>query len=169
MSNNSYYSDREFGPRVRTEEAVSHNAWGGIAALIEKLVKTGWFGGEFPEQCPDGGDVIGTDKDMMSLAINGEIPDLEWPFKKSETPADAAIFDVIEFCFDKVGEPVLGGFHNYFNHYHFDGFDRASGKRSFLRDVNRIFSRNGLAYELGAKGHVVRIGSPILHEALVPR
>lgn len=166
MANDDYYSDREFGPRPRVEEEVSHTAWGGIAVFIEKLINDGWFGGEYPKQCPDAGDVIGTDKAMVAQAIDGEIPYLEWPFKESETPSDAAIFDLIEFCFDKVGKPIPGGFHGYFNHFHYDSFDSVIGQNALLKGINRIFSRNGIAYELNEKGHIVRIGSPILHQAL---
>jgi hypothetical protein len=166
VANETYYSDREFGPRPRVEEEVSHSAWGGIAALINKLIRDGWFGGEYPKDCPDGAGVIGTDDVMMTQAINGEIPDLEWPFNKHETPSDAAIFDLIEFCFDKVGKPINGGFHSYFNHFHYDTFDTSTGQSAFRTDINRILSRNGLAYELNDKGYIVRIGAPILHEAL---
>ena len=166
MANDNYYSDREFGQRQRVEEEVSDTAWGGIAALVIKRIKSGWFGSEYPEECPDGSDVIGTNETMMSLAINGDIPDLVWPYKNNETPSDAAIFDFIEFCYDKIGVPIMGGLHRFYGHYHYDGFDYDNGQASFLTDINRILTRNGPAYKLNQKGHIIRIGAPILREPL---
>lgn len=166
MANDNYYSDREYGFRPRVVKEVSHTAWGGIAVLIEKLIKDDWFAAEYPEQCHDNGAIVGTDKAMMAQAIEGEIPGLEWPVKRMDTPSDAAIFDLIEFCFDKVGKPIRGNFHGFYDHYHYNDFDYIGAESEFLKNINRIISRNGLAYELNGEGHIVRIGAPILHEIL---
>lgn len=82
MANDNYYSDREYGFRPRVVKEVSHTAWGGIAVLIEKLIKDDWFAAEYPEQCHDNGAIVGTDKAMMAQAIEGEIPGLEWPVNR---------------------------------------------------------------------------------------
>jgi hypothetical protein len=65
-----YFSDREQGPRPRTEETISPVAWGGIAATVESLVADGSFGESFPDSCNDGGAVVGTD--------SGHVRTLRW-------------------------------------------------------------------------------------------
>ena len=42
MSN--YFSDRELGPRARTEQTMGPVAWAGIAVLVEALANAGAFG-----------------------------------------------------------------------------------------------------------------------------
>lgn len=42
MSN--YFSDRELGPRARTEPTMGPVAWAGIAVLVEALANAGAFG-----------------------------------------------------------------------------------------------------------------------------
>jgi hypothetical protein len=39
-----YFSDREQGPRPRTEEVISVAAWGGVVGLVRSLISTGAFG-----------------------------------------------------------------------------------------------------------------------------
>ena len=56
-------------------------------------------------------------------------------------------------------------FHSYYGHAHLD-FDRASGRVAFAEQINRIFARNGLAYELRDTGRVERLAPPVLRESL---
>lgn len=173
-----YFSDRELGPRPRTEEVISPVAWGGIVALIQSLISSGAFGARFPAPCPDGQGPIGTDENSLSLAVLAEMPSLNWPLETtqwaqkdfvSETRAFAPdallVLDLIEFCYRSVGKPVQGSHHSYFGHYHLS-FNIAEGKEAFRADVNRIFSRNNLAYELSSAGQVVRLAPAILRESL---
>lgn len=75
----NYFSDREQGPRPRTEEVVSPVVWGGVVVLVQSLISTGAFGARFPELCPDGHGPIGTDENALSLAVQAEMPRLSWP------------------------------------------------------------------------------------------
>jgi len=45
-------------------------------------------------------------------------------------------------------------------------FDREAGLADFTADVNRLFARNGIAYQLSEDGRIRRIAPPILDEAL---
>jgi hypothetical protein len=45
-------------------------------------------------------------------------------------------------------------------------FDREAGQESYRSQINRIFARNGLAYELRSNGAVERLAPPVLHETL---
>lgn len=166
-----YISDRERGPRPRTEEVISPIAWGGVVALIQSLISSGAFGAKFPAICPDRQGTIGTDENSLSLAVRAEMPGLTWPLETTTeqmqafAPDALLVLDLIEFCYQAVGKPIQGSHHDIFGHYHFS-FDIKEGKRAFRSDINRIFSRNNLAYELGSDGRVVRLAPTVLQESL---
>lgn len=173
-----YFSDREQGPRPRTEEIISPVAWGGVVALIQSQISSGAFGARFPAPCPDGQGPIGTDEDSLSLAVLAEMPGLTWPLATTErvqdgffsemqafTPDTLLVLDLIEFCYRSVGKPTQGSHHSFFGHYHLS-FDIAKGKEAFRADIKRIFSRNNLAYELGSAGEFVRLAPAVLRESL---
>ena len=68
-----YFSDKQRGPRPRTEEQLTPAAWGGIVALIQTLVSTGAFGYKYPEMCPNGAGPYGTRLlQALSLAVKAE-------------------------------------------------------------------------------------------------
>lgn len=54
--------------------------------------------------------------------------------------------------------------HGEANHSHYS-YDRESGRAKFTQDVNRMFERNGMAFEL-KDGEVVRLAPAVLQEAL---
>ena len=81
-------------------------------------------------------------------------------------PTTAVALDLVEFCWRHVAQPeVQGPIHSYFGHAHFD-FDRESGRATFREQINRIFARNGSAYELRDTGTVERLAPPVLRESL---
>lgn len=174
-----YFSDREQGSRPRTEETLSPAAWGGIVALIQSLISSGAFGAKFAMACPDGQGPIGTDESSLSLAVLAEMPGLTWPLTTHErvqhdfssemqafAPDTLLVLDLIEFCYRSVGKPIQGSHHKYFDHYHLR-FDIDGGKESFRADINRIFSRNNLAYELNSTGQIFRLAPTVLRESLL--
>ena len=175
-----YYSDREAGPRPRDVQEIGPTAWGGIIALIDSQIETGAFGLDYPGRyCSDGPAVTGTDREAFRLALQGEIPDLEWPLRnvlmnrdpydrgepKPYAPPTVVILDLVEFCFAHVARPGQGSFHSFFEHHHLT-FDREAGQEAFRVQVNRILARNGLAYELRGDGRVERLAPPTLGEVL---
>ncbi len=74
----TYFSDQESSPRPRVREEFTEAAWGGIVAFVQSLVANGAFGIDFPEECPDGQGVAGTNARMIGLALRGEVRDVEW-------------------------------------------------------------------------------------------
>ncbi|WP_026305902.1 AbiJ-NTD4 domain-containing protein [Thioalkalivibrio sp. ALMg9] len=173
-----YFSDRDQGPRPRTEEVVSPTVWGGVVGLVRSLITTGAFGAKYPETCPDGQGPIGTDENALALAVQAEIPGLPWPLvtteraqqgfyseERSFAPNTLLILDFIEFCHCMVAKPIEGSYHSFFRHHHLS-FDEAEGKQVFRKDINRIFSRNNLAFELHPDGQVVRLAPAVLSESL---
>ncbi len=173
-----YFSDREQGPRPRTEQVISPTVWGGIVGLVQSLIATGAFGAKYPETCPDGQGPIGTDENALALAVHAGMPGLPWPLVTTEkiqqdyfseeqpfAPDTLLVLDFIEFCHRMVAKPIKGSFHSFFRHHHLS-FDEAEGKQVFREDINRIFSRNNLAFELRPDGQVVRLAPAILGESL---
>ncbi|MCL4858833.1 MAG: hypothetical protein KJZ93_05475, partial [Caldilineaceae bacterium] len=140
---------------------------------------TGAFAAKYPELCPDGHGITGTDETALALAVQAEIPRLIWPLATHEsstdvfftenrptTPDTLLILDLIEFCYRIVANPIQSSFHAFFGHHHLI-FDITAGKTEFRSDINRILRRNNLAYELDDQGFIFRIAPPMLRETLV--
>lgn len=178
----SYFSDREFGARAREAQEITPAAWRGIVGAIESRIDGGAFGLDFPERCNDGSAwIVGTDRTTFSQALQGEIPDLEWPLRtvtpthsdffgssnaEPYAPVTAIALDLIEFCYRHVAEPNEDSpVHSYFGHHHLE-FNRDLGRENFRIQVNRIFSRQGIAYELRSDGAIERLAPPVLRERL---
>lgn len=160
-----YFSDRELGSRPRNKEDISEVAWGGIVAIINALIINGGFGREFPEECPDGNVVIGTNNNSFADAVRGEIPDINWPLDASTPPPTLAVLDLLEFCHRSVANSIQQNYHSHFRHYHLE-FDRESGQCDFRKKISRILARNGIAFGLNEDGRVERLAPPVLREEL---
>ena len=100
--------------------------------------------------------------------MRAEIPNFEerpWYGMSEEPPRTLDILDMIEFCWRCTGKPVRGGYHEFFKHYHLN-FNVEAGREEFREAINRIFRRNGLAYELTPEGCIERLAPPVLREEL---
>ena len=178
----TYFSDRERGPRPRTVATFSTSAWGGIVAAVNGRVATGAFGASFPDLCSDGQGVSGTSDYSMGLAVLAEIRELAdapptesvrwgpddftgWPLQANRVPSTLAILDLVEFCFRHVAQPTEIEYHSFLRHSHLR-YKQTKGQEGWLADVNGLFSRNALAYELTTTGKVVRLGMPITTEVV---
>lgn len=151
-----YFSDRETGPAPRVKEDIDQAVWNGILSLIENRINDGSLARDFPETCPDGNAIAGTDQDSLRRRVRSEIPELceenfdyppPWLASSDFSPPTPAILDFIEFIARHIAEPSRVYRHDHFKHDHLE-FDRETGFTKFIRDINRIFSRNGIAYEL---------------------
>jgi hypothetical protein len=136
-----------------------------IVAVIQNRANDGWFGLEYPEQCTDNRGVTGTDVTALRAALIAH--NLHNPFQRDvPVPGTYEVLDLIEFAHEKIAQPVRrGDLHEYFGHYHLD-FDREAGRAAFREEINRIFERNAVAYELRDTGRVERIAPEGLREAL---
>ena len=160
-----YFTDREYGERSRTIEEIDARLCDGLYSLIDTRIGDGSFGFRFPEQCPDGRGPCGCDSHAFGLVLGAEVPSMEWPLPYSEAPDTPVILDLLEFCARAVGLPVEGDFHSFFGHHHVS-WDRDAGLASFVSDVNLLFARNGVAYELTPEGEARRLLPTPLAEAL---
>ncbi len=160
-----FFSDRDTGRRPRTSEQISEPAWGGIIASIRSRLEDGSFGFRFPFSCPNGNGVCGSSEADFTLALRADIPDISWPLRPETMPLNPAILDLTEFCFHSTGKPVQGTYHSFFGHYHLT-FDQQEGQHDFRETVNRIFARNGIAFELNEEGKIRRLAPEGIREAL---
>jgi hypothetical protein len=80
-------------------------------------------------------------------------------------PTTMQVLDLVEFAYGKIAEPHQESYHDYYRHHHLR-FNRAEGQERFRAEINQIFERNGLAYELLESGHVERIAPEVLREPL---
>ena len=152
-----YFTDREFGVRPRTTETIEAGLWGGLYSLIQTRIEDGSFGFRFPLACPDSStNAIGTDTRAFSRLLKAEVPWIEWPLDHDTVPDTPTILDLLEFCAASVGSPIEGGYHSFFQHSHLS-WDRAAGLAVFIADVNRMFARNGVAFELSNDGKARRV------------
>lgn len=161
----TYFSDKERAPKPRTKEDIPDELWAGIVGLVASELGKHSFAVDFPYECQDGGAVAGTDEHPLSLLLKGEIPDIQWPLQIEPQPERLAILDFLQFCFRHIGEAEQLHYHGFFKHHHL-GFDRQTGQDRFREAVNRLFARNGVAYELTDTGDIVRLGSPVFQQAL---
>lgn len=171
-----YFSDSERGALPQTKNEIPHNVWLGLTAYIQGLIDTGCFGERFPELCPDGQGCYGTNEKMFSSALQAEILEIEYPFVTEQeenpdswgskkvpfTPSYLDVLDLIQFCYINVSKPVQGQYHQFYGHYHIASFDIQTAQDEFLKKINTIFTRNGLAYELLGDGQIVRVVSSSL-------
>jgi len=173
-----YFSDRENGPRARTEQTISPQVWAGVVALVQGLINSGAFGLRFPALCPDGQAICGCDTSSLAATVVAEMPGLAWPlettrqteqgfFAQAEpfAPDTLLALDFIEFVYASAAKPLPGKYHDFFSHHHLS-FDQQDGKDEFRANVNRLFSRNGIAYEMLSAGGIVRVLPPVLGDEL---
>lgn len=121
------YSERINGSKPRTKEDICPSMWKGIVTILETLESQNYFAEAFPETCPDSGENCGTDSHKLNNTLNAYL-EMEWPLATTEpkenhwkedkpwTPDIYKVFDILEFLYLKVSEPVQYHFHKFFGH-----------------------------------------------------
>jgi hypothetical protein len=162
-----YYTDREYGPRPRTTEIIDGRLWAGLHSLIETRINDGSFGYRFPLACPDSAaNSYGTDRQTFERMLEAEVPWITLPLRHDEAPETPVVLDLLEFCATAVGTPMEGSYHSFFQHTHL-AWDRSDGLARLIGDVNRLFARNGVAFELTPEGKAKRLLAPHLGQELI--
>lgn len=129
---------------------------------------------KYPEQCPDGHGCCGIDFEQLRLDLRYEIPTLYRDYSDNiavptvhhnvfdnddeESEFDQyALLDLIEFFAENIRDVVVGSFHSYFGHYHLTCQNSRNVCAQFRDEINSIFQKTGLLYELNANLQVERI------------
>ncbi|MDP1862507.1 MAG: hypothetical protein Q8K52_01200 [Thiobacillus sp.] len=71
-----YFSDRENGPRARTEQVISPAVWAGLVGTVQALINSGAFGLRFSARCPDRQALCGCDSAASAASVIAEMPGL---------------------------------------------------------------------------------------------
>ena len=165
----SYFSEIEEGEIPRTIEDFNDETWAGVRALIHAHIKDGSFGASYSDMCEDGCGPIGCAEDQFLDALQAEVPRIEksYIYRSSEGVWETMdILDTIQFCWRCIGQPIQVDYHKFFQHHHLR-FDIEAGREKFCEDINRIFRRNGLVYELTIQGTIERLVTPVLREKIL--
>ena len=159
------FTERHGGMKPRVSEELDEPCRVGLLQLIEARISEEWFGSNFPFACSDGLGNAGTDIGKLKgkMAAYGVIRPDEWS-RSGPNPTDGQIFDLIEFSYEHIAEPSAGGNHSYLQHTHYS-YNQEAGRTKFEGEVNRLFERNGIAFEL-KQGQVTRMAPTGLQEAL---
>lgn len=167
----TYFSDREQGMAPPTLTELTPNIWKGIVAEIRTRVDDGSFGARYPSICPDGNEYCGTNEQSFWDSMVAEIPELtegQLVLLEDDPPSLLVVMDMIEFCWNSVGKPERLDFHKFHRHHHLR-FDEKAGKKEFRENINLIFQRNQIAYELTAEGKIERLLQPEVSEIVHAR
>jgi hypothetical protein len=161
----SFYSDEELQLQPRNKEIIGEREWNALRSMIYQRIEDGSFGQAFPLKCVDGG-VIGADRNLLFGKLPGFVDGVvDHGDLVSETPSTNAILDLITFCWRHIAEPLQDHEHEYFRHWHLR-FNQIRGRKAFCVEVNTLFLRNRLQYEVTDEGTVIRLGSTILHNKI---
>ena len=129
---------------------------------------------KYPEQCPDGHGCCGIDHEQFRMDLRYEIPTLYrdnadciavptvhcniFSSNDEEDEYDQfALLDLIEFFAANVRDVVVGSFHSYFGHHHLTCQNSRNVCAQFRDEINDIFRKTGLLYELNTDLQVERI------------
>ncbi len=165
------FTERHGGAAPRVKEELDEVTRNGLIALVQARIEEEWFGDSFPSICPDGRGNGGCDKAKLKTMMKAY--GVIWPADQKDcwrrgedeqVPSDGEVFDLIEFSYEHVSEPTAHDFHSYFGHSHYS-YNQQTGRQKFEEEVNRLFERNGMAFQL-QHGEVTRLAPAVLHEAL---
>lgn len=165
MVTKKLFTERYGALKPRIAETLDITARNALLTLLRARMDEEWFGLRFPEKCRDGHAHAGTDFSKMRATMDGY--GLLWPrelFDPNSLPTDGQIFDLLEFSYEHVAEALNPDFHSYWSHSHYT-YDQEQGQAKFATDINRIFERNGIAFEF-VDGEVRRLIPGPLHEEL---
>ena len=128
---------------------------------------------KYPAQCPDGQGCCGIDHEQFRLDLRYEIPTLYrddadciavpatrhnvFDGDSQDEYDQYALLDLIEFFAENVRDVVVGGFHSYWGHHHLTCQNSRNVCAQFRDEINDIFRKTGLLYELNTDLQVERI------------
>jgi len=164
-----YFSDIELGEKERVSEEITEKVHNGIVAIYEKYASKNAFsesaGLDFPDGTPG---ICGLNKKLFFDLVKSEIPNIE--NDSSFYPSiifnndKYIILDFIQFCYSHIKKATINTERRCENpatseeiiipSYIFAESD--SEKENFRNDINTLFRRNGLVFELQEDGKIIR-------------
>jgi hypothetical protein len=128
------FSERMGQSIPRIKEVLDETVRAALLQLIELRIDDNSFGLKFPVQCPDGHGNSGCDQQALRNNMAGY--KVIWPSDAKrldhEEITDIQIFDLLEYAYEYVAQPLHGGYHSYFSHSH-DDYDQEAGRKQQRR------------------------------------
>ncbi|MGZ8190053.1 MAG: AbiJ-NTD4 domain-containing protein [Methylococcaceae bacterium] len=161
---NLYFSERETGLPPQVEEEITERAYLGLVSIIYNLIANQAFGEAFPEKCSQHPDTSGINKKAFDNALISDIGSENYDYI-NYSEERLKVLDLIEFCYKHVAKPTSTGNGSCWGHSHYV-YDREEGQKEFRNNINELFKRHGLAYELKENGQVIRLIPFVFQESL---
>lgn len=183
-----YFSDKDGVNNGSISFRVSANVWNGIAVIVNSLIGNNLLAKDFPKQCPDGNGICGVDEqsfyvaafavisgtqnllpqnggDIQYLSTNNlfDIPfESEEEIEKKEVRFTYDVLDFIEFTYRHINDVQNGAYHDYFKHYELKFPGTTVARVRFVSEINEIFERNYVGFQLCDDGNIQRIVDEVL-------
>lgn len=163
---NTFFSDRLNDPPERDLDVLPVHTARGLVGVIETKVTGNWFARTFPESCPDGNGIAGTDTPALQRNLLALVPDAPWPvWDLDGSVTDEVIFDMLEYSAGRVELATDGQWHSFYRHSELN-FDAKAGRTAFRDEVNQILQRGRVMYELAEDGQIHRLGTPEVQQVV---
>lgn len=174
MTSGGLYTDRRDGPRARTVTEIGPKDWVAIGIMIEAWLRRSELGIDFVHTCTDNGLPTEVDEQRfrkaLGLVVEGfdayfpvrtDLGNPRAPWDRADEgepthPSTDDVFDALEWCAGQVGKIVARAHHSYMKHDHLS-WDRPAGLAAFVEEINLIFSRRRLAYQMDRTGQISRV------------
>ena len=149
---------------IETTETITVDVYRMLIVCCEKYLDN--LGKGFPEYCPDGNGICGTDKQQLYALLKYRIPDLfrnDYSYNISLVPTEFdeynqyALLDYIEYIAQNMKTIIRGSYHEFFKHYHLTFSESSADFDRFRKDINDIFIITRLQYRLSEGRQIERI------------
>ena len=128
-----------------------------FVGFYDELRSSGYFHEAFGYTCVDLGEVPGRVSDIdMQILLAMHKRNL-WPIaERSSEYSEDDFFDVMEFLFQHVSQPIDGQYHSYADcGTHWDTFNQKEGQEHYRRRINEILQHYERRFELSSDGEIL--------------
>lgn len=154
--NHSYYSQRK-GTNPNPTGLPIEDIANMFVRIYDQLREDGFFDEAFGFECVDDGYISGTVRDVeLEILLRIRKSGL-WPLgENAPNYSEDDFFDMVEFLFQHVSEPVDGSYHSWNNcGMHWETFSKDQGQTKFRERVNDLLSHYARPFELSSSGEVL--------------
>lgn len=126
-------------------------------SVYQDFSNKAYFSEYLDDDCPDSNGESGKLGNVSVFLLRKLRKDNLWPIHQHwENYSEEDIFDLIEFLFDSVSAPINkeASYHSFYQHYHYEYFDREKGQKEYKNAINEILNDYGSGYELGDNGEI---------------
>jgi len=126
--------------------------------VYNQFVAKDYFQEAFGYFCVDNGEVAGSlGSDIKAQIFRRLLKENLWPIEdRCLGYSEDDLFDITESLYDCASKPVDGHYHTYSGcGWHYEVFDRQSGRSEFRAEINYVISQYNEGYELSEEGEIL--------------